>query len=93
MVVLIAAAIIVISVTVCLKKRKRNGKHVNTFTDNVAYGVSENEMELFTNVAYTATSDSYDKGDTHIYATISVPTSPNMAHVPVSNNQAYGIIH
>ena len=43
MVVLIAAAVIVISVTVCL--RKRNNKHVNV-TDNVAYGMSRNEIEL-----------------------------------------------
>ena len=42
-VVLIAAAVIVISVTVCL--RKRNNKHVNV-SDNVAYGVSRNEIEL-----------------------------------------------
>ena len=42
-VVLIAAAVIVIFVTVCL--RKRNNKHVNV-SDNVAYGVSRNEIEL-----------------------------------------------
>ena len=42
-VALIAAAVIVMSVTVCL--RKRNNKHVN-ITDNVAYGVSRNEIEL-----------------------------------------------
>ena len=42
-VVLIAAAVIVISVTVCL--RKRNNKHIN-ITDNVAYSTSRNEIEL-----------------------------------------------
>ena len=42
MVVLIAAAVIVISVTVCLRKRTQ---HVN-ITDNVAYGTSRNEIEL-----------------------------------------------
>ena len=65
-VVLIAAAVlVVISVTVCLRKRK--SKHFNTLTDNVAYGVSKNEMELGTNAAYTATSYSntlQDKADT-----------------------------
>ena len=35
--VVVAAAVIVISVTVCL--RKRNNKHIN-ITDNVAYGTS-----------------------------------------------------
>ena len=36
-VLIAAAAVVVISVTMCLKKRK--SKHINTVTDNVAYGV------------------------------------------------------
>ena len=56
MVVLIAAtALVGISVTVCLKKRK--SKQINTLTDNVAYGVSEREMELSTNAPYNITFD------------------------------------
>ena len=97
-VVLIAAAVIVISVTVCLRKRK--SKHVNTVTDNVAYGVSEKEMELSTNAAYNATLDSIrlrDKADTYDYvatADLSIITAPNEAYVmtgdiSVSTNQAY----
>ena len=97
-VVLIVAAVIVISVTVCLKKRK--SKHFNTVTDNVAYGVSEKEMELSTNAAYTATSYSntlQDRADTYDYVTttnmIRITTAPNEAYVktsdvPVSSNQA-----
>ena len=100
-VVLIAAAVIVISVTVCLKKRK--SKHVNTVTDNVAYGVSENEMEISTNAAYNTTFNStnlHDKPDTYDYVAttdITITTAPNKAYVttrgvPVSINQAYEIL-
>ena len=70
-VVLIAATVIVISVTVCLRKMK--GKHVNTLTDNVAYGVSEKEMELSTNAAYIATHDNtslQDKAEIYEYVAI-----------------------
>ena len=101
-VLITAAAVIVISVTVCLRKRK--SKHFNTVTDSVAYGVSEKEMELSTNAAYTATSYSntlQDKADTYDYVTttdmIHITTAPNEAYVntsdvPVSSNQAYGIV-
>ena len=96
-VVLIAAAVIVISVTVCLRKRK--SKHISTVTDNVAYGVSEKEMELSTNAAYNVTFDStrlQDKADTYDYvatADLSIITAPNEAYVmtdaiSVSTNQA-----
>ena len=97
-VVLIAAAVIVISVTVCLKKRK--SKHVNTLTDNVAYGVSEKDMEISTNAAYNATFNStnlQDKADTYDYVAttdINITTLPNEAYVtiPVSINQAYEML-
>ena len=72
-VVLIAAAVIVISVTVSLSLRKRKSKHVNTLTDNVAYGVSENEMKISTNAAYNTTFNStnlHDKPDTYDYVAI-----------------------
>ena len=76
---------------------------MNTFTDNVAYGVSEHEMELNTNVAYNATFGSTrlqeNKTDTHDYATTTdvIITAPNKAYVetsdvPVSINQAYGMV-
>ena len=95
--VIIAAAVIVISVTVCLKKRK--SKHVNTVTDNIAYGVSEREMELSTNAAYNVTFDStrlQEKADTYDYvatADLSIATAPNEAYVTTdvisaSTNQA-----
>ena len=102
-VLIAAAAVIVISVTVCLRKRKRNGKHVNTFTDNVAYGVSENEMEISTNTACNATFNSthlQDMADTYDYVAttdINITTPPNKAYVttcdvPVSINQAYEML-
>ena len=98
-VVLIAAAVIVISVTVCLRRRK--SKHISTVTDNVAYGVSEKEMELSTNAAYNVTRDStrlQDKADIHTYdyvittTDVRIITAPNKAYVmtgrsiPVSSN-------
>ena len=99
--VLIATAVIVISVTVCLKKRK--SKHMNTLTDNAAYGVSMKEMEMSTNAAYTATRDNnslQDKAETYDYVTmtdINISTPSNEVHVmnedvPVTSNQAYGIL-
>ena len=101
-VVLIASAVIVISVTVYL--RKRNIKHVNTYTDNVAYGVSEKEIEMNINAAYNATCDStrlQNEADTHAYDYVTttdlrIITAPNKAYVktsiPVSSNQAYGMM-
>ena len=100
MVLIAAAAVIVISVTVCLRKRK--SKRFNTLTDNVAYGVSMNEMELSTNAAYTATSYSntlQDRAYDYVTTTdmIHITTAPNEAYVrtsdvPVSSNQAYGMV-
>ena len=98
-VILIAAALVVISVTVCLKKRK--SKHINTLTDNVAYGVSEKEMELSTNAAYNTTFDNlHDKGYVYDYidtTDISITTAPNEAYatsdVTLSSNPAYGVQH
>ena len=101
-VVLIATAVIVISVTVCLRKRK--SKPVNTLTDNVAYGMSEKEVKLSANAAYTATTCGStgfkDEAETYDYVTtddISITTYPNNAYVktddvPVSSNQAYGLV-
>ena len=98
-VVLVAAAVIVVSVTVCLRRRK--SKHLSTVTDNVAYGVSEKDMELSTNAAYNVTCDGtrrQDKADIHTYdyvfATtgVRIITAPNKAYVksgrsiPVSRN-------
>ena len=94
-VVLIAATVIVISVTVCL--RKRNSKHVNILADNVAYGVSEKEMELSTNAAYNATTcDStrvQENADTYDYVTtnVSIITAPNKAYVKTSDIPVSGL--
>ena len=51
MVVLVAAAVTVISVSVCLRKRKN--KHVNT-TDNVAYHDSSGQEMMQVNDAYAS---------------------------------------
>ena len=65
---LIAAAVIVISVTVCL--RKRNNKRMN-ITDNVAYQSSSGQVVMKTNEAYAETraSDSNYTDDMYAYAT------------------------
>lgn len=52
--VLIAATILVISVTVCLYRKRKNLPM--TTTDNIAYDVNENEMEMSGNVSYSATT-------------------------------------
>ena len=95
-VLIVAAAVIVISVTACLKKRK--SKHFNTVTDNVAYSVSEKEMELCSNAnCYSNTLQ--DRAYDYVTTTnmIHITTAPNEAYVktsdvPVSSNQAYGIV-
>ena len=88
-VVLIVAAVSVISVTVCLKKRR--SKNENTVTDNVAYGVSEREMEMSTNAAYNAAFYStrlQDKTDTYDYvATITLSINvPNNTYEMTGDN-------
>ena len=102
---LIAAAVIVISVTVCL--RKRNSK----VTNDVIYQSSSGQVVMKTNEAYVETraSDSNYTDDVYAYATQpttavltsnaaynvhtstdAVPTS-SAARIPTSTNDAYGV--
>ena len=69
---------------------------------NVAYGTNKNEMKMSGNVAYDATkSASFQGEDTYDYISTTdgndiITTSPNEAatgNVPVSSNQAYGMVH
>ena len=99
---LIAAAVIVISVTVCL--RKRNNKHVNV----TIYQSSSGQVVMKTNEAYAETRAS-DSDDMYAYATQpttailtsnaaynvrtstdAVPTS-SAARIPTYTNDAYGV--
>ena len=101
---LIAAAVIVISVTVCL--RKRNNKHVNVTI--ILYQFTSGQVVMKTNEAYAETRPS-DSDDMYAYATQpttailtsnaaynvhtstdAVPTS-SAARIPTSTNDAYGV--
>ena len=77
-------------------------------TDNVAYSTSKSEMKLSDNVAYSTTKSASSKDENtydYVPATVSttdgndiITTSPNEAYaatgnVPVSSNQAYGMVH
>ena len=100
-VVLIVATVIVISLIVCLKKRQKVDKtDIVNVADNVAYGTSEDRMELSENIAYgTTTFRGKEDGYEYVSTTendIEISTSPNEAYattdnVPVVNNQAYGM--
>lgn len=107
-VVLIAAAVITISVTVWLKKRQNRPLHeVDTMktAENVAYATRNSEMEMSGNISYgTNTGASFIKGDDNAYDYIAttvendIITSPNEAYSTtdnmfVSRNQAYGMVH
>ena len=78
--------------------RRRHSSKVVISTGNVAYGMSN--MEMSSNVAYDATNqgeDTYDYISTTDGNDI-ITTSPNEAYaatdnVPVSSNQAYGMVH
>ena len=103
-VVLIVAAVIVISLIVCLKKRQKlDNTDIVNVADNVAYGTSKDRMELSENTAYGTTTfkgkeDGYEYVSTTVNNDIDITTSPNEAYgttdnVPVVNNQAYGMEH
>ena len=87
-VVLIAAVLILISVTVCLTQKKRKKKLITT--ENAAYGTSQGNMELKDNIAYTSTATEETKDDDGKYDYVS--RSDVTANVPVSVNQAYGVL-
>ena len=85
----------------CVWRRRRPSKVVVS-TGNVTYGMTK--MEISGNVAYGATkSASFQGEDTYDYISTTdgngiITTSPNEAYaatgnVPVSSNQAYGMVH
>ena len=107
MVVLIAAPVIGICAIMYLRKRqvKLVNISVTDATDNVT---SKNEMKLSDNVAYSTTRSASSKDENtydYVPATVSttngndiITSSPNEAYavtdnVPVSSNQAYGMVH
>ena len=75
---------ILISVTVCLRQRKKKKKLITT--ENAAYGTSQGNMELEDNIANTSTATDETKDDDGQYYDY---VSGN--DVTVSVNQAYGV--
>ena len=102
-VVLIVAAVIVISLIFCLKKRQKTDKtDIVNVAENFAYGTSKDRMELNENIAYgTTTFKGKEDGYEYVSTTVNdidISTSPNEAYattdnVPVVNNQAYRMGH
>ena len=90
-VVLIAAVLILISVTVCLRQRKK--KELIT-TENVANGTSQVNTELNNNIAYTSTATGEEtKDDDEKYDYVSRrDITATLSNVPVAVNQAYGVV-
>ena len=77
-------AVITISVTVWMKRKK-----LMTTTDNVARGVNSREMQLSENVAYFETTVSgADTNEVHIYDYVSTINSKEME---LSDNVAYHV--
>ena len=91
--VLMAAVLFLIPVTVCLRQRKRKKKLLIT-TENVAYGTSSANVELKDNIAYTSTATGEEtKDDDGKYDYVSrsdVTATPS--NVPVAVNRAYGVV-
>ena len=93
-VVLIATAVIGISVCIIMYLRKRQVKLVNISvtdtTDNVAYGTSKNEMKLSCNVANSTTqSASSEDENTYDYVPTTVSTTDRNDIITTSPNEAY----
>ena len=104
-VVLIVAAVIAISLIVCLRKRQNKLKRdIVNVADNLAYGTNKlkGRMEFKENIAYgTTTFKEKEDGYEYVSTTVNdvdITTSANEAYattdnVPVFNNQAYGMLH
>ena len=106
-VVLIAAAVIVITVTVYLRKRKRKHVNIFTdnvaygvsekvmeLSTNAAYNVTCDSTGLQDNCK---ADTNYDYIGSTTTTDVSIITAPNEAYVkssniPVSSNQAYGMV-
>ncbi|CAI8055763.1 hypothetical protein GBAR_LOCUS30408 [Geodia barretti] len=88
-VVLIAASLIIISVTVCLRQRSKKKLLINT--ENVAYGMG---LELKDNVAYTSTATgggTKDDEGNYDYVSRDEVTATS-SDLSMSANQAYGLV-
>ena len=99
-VVLIATAVFVILIIYLSKWRNKLKSTVNII-ENTAYGMNQNEMNLSINVAYNSARFQGEYVYDYIPNTDGndiITTSPNEAYattgnVPVSSNQAYGMVH
>ena len=88
-VVLIAAGLIIVSVTVCLRQRSKKKLLINT--ENVAYGKG---LELKDNVAYTSTATgggTKDDEGNYDYVSRDEVTATS-SDLSMSANQAYGLV-
>ena len=100
MVVLIAPVVFVILI-ICLSKWRNKLTSTVNIIENTAYGMSQNEMNLSFNVAYNSARFQGEYVYNYIPTTDGndiIITSPNKAYastgnVPVSSNQAYGMVH
>ena len=77
----VAAAVIIITTLVCLRKRNSKPKD----TDNMPHVSSTSEADFINNGAYNTTSDHTPFPDDEIYTYISSPTST----ISTSPNEAY----
>ena len=85
--VLITAAVIIITVLVCLKKNRLN------ITYNVAYQSSTSEVKLFPNAAYTATDDNSPTSPYQEYTYVTPDTtSTQQDNTTTSSNRECDII-
>ena len=98
MVVLIAAAVTMISVTVYLKKQNKPMHEANTMKmdDNVAYVTSNNEMEMSGNVSYSITNGaSLNNNEMEMSGNVSYSVtngaSLNNNEMEMSGNVSYSI--
>ena len=78
-IVLLAGAIILTSVIVCLRRRTRK---LPTTTENVAYGITPADDQLKGNVEYASTT-AVGEGNTG---------ARDESKIPVTDNYAYGLV-
>ena len=99
-VLIVATIVIIILVTVCLKRKAETSiKHVDTAV-NAAYGVTQTEVDLSTNVSYVANDAASIEAHPYEYVDTdpgAIATSVNEAYehsgsVPLFRNQAYGLV-
>ena len=88
MAILATSSIIVIAVTICLRRRVNRKLTITTVTDNVVYGMNL-DVELSDNIAYT-TATNKARNYEHSYEYII--SSGNNDTIIATQNEAYGII-